>query len=138
MRDRHGYRNWGGNQRCTPAAIESPRGDLEVAEAVRRARHADQTVKVVGTGHSFTDIACTTGRMMSIDALDRVVDVDLDTCRVTVEAAITIHRLNEELAVRGLAFANLGDIDRQTIAGALSLIHISEPTRLGMISYAVF
>ncbi|HEY5166091.1 MAG TPA: D-arabinono-1,4-lactone oxidase [Acidimicrobiia bacterium] len=120
MRDRHRWRNWGGNQRCTPAAIEAPRSDLEVTEAVRRARHADQTIKVVGTGHSFTDIACTTGRMMSIDDLDRVVDVDLDTSCVTVEAGITIHRLNEELAVRGLAFANLGDIDRQTIAGAIS------------------
>jgi FAD-linked oxidoreductase len=120
MGDAHGWRNWGGNQRCTPAAIESPRGDLDVVEAVRRACHAGQTVKVVGTGHSFTDIACTTGRMLSVDDLDRVVDVDLDTRRVTVEAGITIHRLNEELAVRGLALANLGDIDRQTIAGAIS------------------
>jgi L-gulono-1,4-lactone dehydrogenase len=120
MSDAPRWRNWGGNQRCTPAAIETPRSALEVAEAVRRARHADQTVKVVGTGHSFTDIACTTGRMLSIDDLDRVVDVDPDTRQVTVEAGITIHRLNEELALRDLAFANLGDIDRQTIAGAIS------------------
>jgi FAD-linked oxidoreductase len=120
MRNAPGWRNWGGNQHCTPAAIESPRSDLEVAEAVRRAHDAGQTVKVVGTGHSFTDIACTTGRMMSVDDLDRVVDVDRDQCRITVEAGITIHRLNEELAVRGLALANLGDIDRQTIAGAVS------------------
>lgn len=114
------WRNWGGNQRCTPAAVEAPRSGLEVAEAVRRARDAGQTVKVVGTGHSFTDIACTTGRMLSIDDLDRVVEVDRDACQVTVEAGITIHRLNEELAVRHLALANLGDIDRQTIAGAIS------------------
>jgi len=120
MRDTHGWRNWGGNQRCRPAVVESPRSDLEVAEAVRRARDAGQTVKVVGTGHSFTDIACTTGRMLSIDHLDRVVDVDLDACTITVEAGITIHRLNEELATRGLALANLGDIDCQTIAGAIS------------------
>src|SRR6202521_1083696 len=120
MRDTHGWRNWGGNQRCRPAVVESPRSDLEVAEAVRRARDAGQTVKVVGTGHSFTDIACTTGRMLSIDHLDRVVDVDLDACPITVEAGITIHRLNEELATRGLALANLGDIDCQTIAGAIS------------------
>jgi FAD-linked oxidoreductase len=120
MRNAPGWRNWGGNQRCTPAAIESPRSDLEVAEAVRRAKDAGQTVKVVGTGHSFTDIACTTGRMMSIDDLNRVVAVDGDQCRITVEAGISIHRLNEELAVRGLALANLGDIDRQTIAGAIS------------------
>src|SRR5581483_5025893 len=120
MSDGPRWKNWGGNQRCSPAAIEQPRSALEVAEAVRRARHAGQTVKVVGTGHSFTDIACTTGRMLSIDDLDRVVDVDPDNHQVTVEAGITIHRLNEELVVRDLAFANLGDIDRQTIAGAIS------------------
>src|SRR5713226_3814558 len=116
----HRWRNWGRNQRCSPAAVEAPRSDLEVAEAVRRARDAGQTVKVVGTGHSFTDIACTTGRMLCLDDLDRVVDVDLDARTITVEAGITIHRLNEELATRDLAFANLGDIDRQTIAGAIS------------------
>lgn len=120
MRDRHRWRNWGGNQQCRPAAFETPRSDLEVAEVVRRARQAGQAVKVVGTGHSFTDIACTAGRMLSIDLLDRVVDVDRDALTVTVEAGMTIHRLNQELATRGLALANLGDIDRQTIAGAVS------------------
>jgi L-gulonolactone oxidase len=58
--------------------------------------------------------------MLSIDALDRVLDVDRDAMTVTVEAGITINALNRQLAERGLALANLGDIDRQTIAGAVS------------------
>lgn len=120
MRDRHAWQNWGRNQRCRPAAIETPRSELEVVEAVRRAKSAGQSMKVVGHGHSFTDIACTEGRMLSIDALDRVLHVDDDTCVVTVEAGISIRHLNHELAERGLALANLGDIDGQTIAGAVS------------------
>ena len=120
MRDAHRWRNWGRNQECSPAAIEAPRSQLEVVEALAHARAADQTVKVVGSGHSFTDIACTDGRLVSIDLLDRVLDVDRDACTVTVEAGMTIRRLNQELAERGLALANMGDIDSQTIAGAIS------------------
>lgn len=118
MRDR--WRNWGRNQQCTPIAFERARSELEVVEAVGRARRLGQTLKVVGSGHSFTDIACTEGRLLSIDDMDRVVAVDREAGTMTVEAGITIGRLNQELAERGLALANLGDIDRQTIAGAVA------------------
>lgn len=119
MRD-NVWRNWGRNQRCFPVAVEEPESELEVAEAVKRAGVAGQTVKVVGSGHSFTDIACTDGRLLRLDALDRFVAVDDAAKTVTVEAGIPLWKLNEELARRGLALANLGDIDRQTISGAIA------------------
>jgi L-gulonolactone oxidase len=131
MPDRHVWRNWARNQVCAPAAMEDPRSLLEVVEAVQRARSAGQTVKVVGSGHSFTDAACTDGRLLSIDALDRVLEVDRDAGTVTVEAGITIRALNQELASRGLALRNLGDIDRQTLAGALSTGTHGTGARLG-------
>lgn len=118
-RDNH-WRNWGRNQRCSPAAVEAPESVLEVAEAVRRAAAAGQTVKAVGAGHSFTDIACTDGRQLHLERLDRFLAVDDDAGTVTVEAGIPLWKLNEELARRGLALANLGDIDRQTISGAIA------------------
>ena len=120
MRDGHAWRNWGRTQRCEPAAVENPASELEVREAITRARSAGQTVKVVGSGHSFTDIACTDGRMLTLDDLNRVLSVDEGARLVTVEAGITIQRLNEELALRGLALPNLGDIDRQSFAGAIA------------------
>lgn len=119
-RDEHVWRNWGRNQTCRPAAVELPSSELEVVEAVARASAAGQRVKVVGSGHSFTDIACTDGRMLSVDLLDRVVSVDEAATTVTVEAGMTIRRLNQELAERGLALENMGDIDRQTVAGAIA------------------
>ena len=131
MRDGHAWRNWGRTQRCEPAAVETPTSELEVREAVRRARSAGQRVKVIGSGHSFTDIACTDGRMLSIDALHRVLTVDEPATLVTVEAGITIQRLNEELALRGLALPNLGDIDRQSIAGAIATATHGTGARFG-------
>jgi FAD-linked oxidoreductase len=120
MRDRARWRNWGRNQECNPAAVETPRSELEVVEAVRRAKRAGQTVKVVGAGHSFTGIACTDGRMLRLGQLDRVVAVDADAHTVTVEGGIPLWQLNEELATRDLALPNLGDIDRQSISGAIA------------------
>jgi hypothetical protein len=85
MRDGARWRNWGRNQQCSPAAVETPTSELEVVEAVQRAKRAGQTVKVVGAGHSFTGIACTDGRMLRLGGLNRVVAMDRDAGTVTVE-----------------------------------------------------
>ena len=75
-------------------------------------------MRVSASGHSFTDIACTDDVMMRLDALDRVVSVEGEL--VEVQAGITLQRLGKELADRGLAMENQGDIDRQQLAGAIS------------------
>jgi L-gulono-1,4-lactone dehydrogenase len=120
IRSTNRWRNWGRNQRAVPAAIDEPRSLLEVVESVETARRAGQTVKVVASGHSFSAVAVTQGRMMRIGALDRLVAIDREAMTATVEAGIPLWRLNDELAKRDLALSNLGDIDRQTIAGATS------------------
>jgi FAD-linked oxidoreductase len=73
---------------------------------------------VAGSGHSFSDAACTDGTLLDIRAMDRVLAQDGPL--VTVEGGITLHELGKRLAERGLAMENQGDIDRQTLAGALS------------------
>ncbi len=118
--DREHWQNWGRTQECRPATTELCSSVLELAEELERARALDQTVKVVGSGHSFTDVACTDGRLIELSGLDRVLEVDVDAARVTVEAGITIQQLNLELGLRGLALRNMGDIDRQTLAGAIA------------------
>ena len=75
-------------------------------------------MRVSASGHSFTDIACTDDVMLRLDALDQVVAHDGEL--VEVGAGITLHRLGKELADRGLAMENQGDIDRQQLAGAIS------------------
>jgi FAD-linked oxidoreductase len=75
-------------------------------------------VKVAGAGHSFTDIACTDGLMLDLSRMNRLLSVE--DGEVTVEAGITIRELGPALADRGLALENQGDVDAQTIAGAIS------------------
>jgi FAD-linked oxidoreductase len=75
-------------------------------------------VKVAGAGHSFTDIACTDGVMVDLSRMNRVLSAE--GSEVTVEAGITLRELGPALAERGLALENQGDVDAQTIAGAIS------------------
>jgi L-gulono-1,4-lactone dehydrogenase len=91
-----------------------------VVEALRRASAAGQTVKVVGAAHSFNDIACTNGRQLRLDRLNRVLAVDADAGLVTVQGGIRLWEFIEQLATLGLALPVLGDIDRQSIAGAIA------------------
>lgn len=131
------WRNWAGNQVCAPAAVERPTTETELVDVVRRAAAAGRTVKVVGAGHSFTDIACTTGVHVRLDGYAGVVRVDHETRQVTVEAGITIADLNRNLAAQGLALPNLGDIAYQSISGAIATATHGTGVRLGGIATQV-
>jgi len=112
--------NWAGDQSCRPAEIVRPRDRNELAEAVAAAAAAGRRVRVAGSGHSFTAAAVTEGTMLRIEALAGVEDADPSSGLVRVGAGTVLADLNEALAGLGLAMENLGDVDRQTIAGAIS------------------
>jgi FAD-linked oxidoreductase len=114
------WKNWAGDESCTPALRERPRSVDDVATAVRRAVVAGRTVRVVGAGHSFGDLVCTDGVLMSLDGLSGIQHVDREQGLVRVAAGTQLHDLNPVLEAEGLAFANLGDIDVQSVAGAIS------------------
>ena len=114
------WRNWTGDQRCSPAVVERPRTLEGLIRAVTRADERGVTVHAAGSGHSFTEAALTDGAMIRIEALSRILDADRESGLVKVEAGITLRDLNAALWQRGLALENLGDIDRQTLAGAVS------------------
>ncbi|RMI44147.1 D-arabinono-1,4-lactone oxidase [Streptomyces triticirhizae] len=114
------WRNWAGTASARPARVERPASVEELAASVRRAAGEGLRVKAVGSGHSFTGIAVTDGVLLRMDALDAPIRVDARSGLVTVEAGVPLHRLNAVLAAHGLAMTNLGDIDRQTLSGAIS------------------
>ena len=114
------WRNWTGDERCRPQAIVHPCSTEEIAEAMLRAAREGLRVRVAGAGHSFSDIALTDGLLIVLDCFQRVLDVDRESGLVRVQGGITIAQLNAHLARHGLAMENLGDIDSQSIAGAIS------------------
>jgi L-gulonolactone oxidase len=114
------WSNWAGDQHCAPEAIERPRDEDELAQVVVRAAERGQRVRAVGSGHSFTDIACTDGVLVDLSAMQRLIAAEPEIGLVTVQAGVKLHALGPALAERGLALENQGDIDRQALAGALA------------------
>jgi len=57
---------------------------------------------------------------MELDGLAGLISVDRERKQATVQAGMKLRVLNDLLAANGLAMPNLGDIDVQTISGAIS------------------
>jgi FAD-linked oxidoreductase len=131
------WRNWAGDQRCHPAAVATPGSTEEVSVALVRAGVEDLRVRVVGSGHSFSDIALTDGLQLRVDRLTRILDLDRSSGLVRVQGGITIRELSARLATHGLALENLGDVDAQTIAGAIATATHGTGARLRNISAQV-
>jgi L-gulonolactone oxidase len=114
------WRNWARNQTAHPVGWHRPTSELELSTIVKQAAAERRTVKAVGSGHSFTDIAVTDGHLIDLADYNRVLAVDVDARTVTTQAGIRLEDLNRQLDLRGLAMPNLGDIAYQTVAGAVS------------------
>jgi L-gulono-1,4-lactone dehydrogenase len=114
------WANWAGDQRCRPARVVAPCSREELAEAVGTAAAAGEKISVTGSGHSFTEAAMTDQTMLRLDALRGVLGVDRGSSLVRVGAGTVLADLNQELNCLGLALENMGDIDAQTVAGAIS------------------
>jgi L-gulonolactone oxidase len=113
------WSNWSGSATCRPSSVHHPRTLAEVQRAVRAAG-PDDTVRVAGAGHSFPPVATSDDVLVSLEEYTGLVAVDESAGTATVRAGTTIHDLNAALAAHGLALENMGDIDRQAIAGAVA------------------
>ncbi|MDP3951165.1 D-arabinono-1,4-lactone oxidase [Microbacterium sp.] len=114
------WQNWSRSVKIRPASVERPRTPEGVQRAVQAAIAHGLQIKAVGAGHSFTGIAAAPGVLLELDDMQGLVSVDTDRARVTLLAGTRLHRIPRLLAPYGLAMENLGDIDRQSISGAIS------------------
>lgn len=115
-----GWRNWSGYVRSQPAVVAHPEDEAQLRKVLADARTAGREVRTVGSGHSFSPLCTTGGTQIALDAMSGLVSVDTESARVRVRAGTPLGTLNSALAQHGLALENLGDIDVQTVAGALA------------------
>jgi L-gulonolactone oxidase len=128
------WRNWAGDQACTPAHRAAPTSVDEVAEVVRRAAGRGEVVRVTGAGHAFGDNVLTDGTLVTLDGLSGLHSVDARTGLARVAAGTRLFEVNALLDAHGLALANLGDIIVQSAAGAISTATHGTGARLGNLA----
>jgi len=114
------WHNWSRAQTAHPQAFVQPATEAELVGVVRDAAARGQHVKTVGAGHSFTPAAVTDGVLVNLDNLTGLVHVDKDAMEVTFLAGTRLRDIPGLLRPHGLALANQGDVDPQSLAGALS------------------
>jgi FAD-linked oxidoreductase len=114
------WRNWAGNQQVEGLSYVAPRTADEVGAVVAAAAAEGRRVKALGRGHSFTAIGRPEHVAIDLGRCARVRHVDANSGRVLVEAGMRLRELSLALAAHGRALDNLGDIDVQTVAGAIS------------------
>uniref|UniRef100_A0A8C6WDW5 L-gulonolactone oxidase n=1 Tax=Nannospalax galili TaxID=1026970 RepID=A0A8C6WDW5_NANGA len=113
------FQNWAKTYGCCPEMYYQPTSVEEVKEVLTLARQQNKRVKVVGGGHSPSDIACTDGFMIHMGKMNRVLQVDKEKKQVTVEAGIFLSDLHPQLDKHGLALSNLGAVSDVTVAGVI-------------------
>jgi hypothetical protein len=126
FRTRKRWRNHTGNQWVEPLRIYRPATLGELREIVVTAEADGATVRAVGSGHSWSDVALTTGYLVRTDRLGAPLEVDCvrpdwaGSRLVRVEAGMRIRALNRLLDGQGLALTQMGGYDAQTVAGVVS------------------
>jgi len=133
----HHFQNWAKTFECYPERFYQPDSLNELKDIIGEAHKKQKQVKVVGSGHSPSDIHCTTSWMINLDKLNRVLSVNPEQMEIEIEAGIRIYELNAQLEKRGWAITNFGSISEQSIAGAISTGTHGSSLKHGILSSQV-
>jgi len=114
------WQNWSGNIQCVPEKMRFPKDEEQLLNIIRKCARKNQKVRVVGAGHSWTPLCETDQVLIALDRYQGIDSIDTKKMQATVYAGTKLKELGEALFEYGLAMENLGDIDEQTIAGAVS------------------
>ncbi|MEN9303915.1 MAG: hypothetical protein RL264_2344 [Bacteroidota bacterium] len=111
-------KNWSENVIWNPTQVAMPKNEQEIIDLIHKARSEKKRVRMIGSGHSFTPLCETDDIAISLDNMQGIISREGNL--VTVHAGTKLYRLGDELAAIGLAQENLGDINKQSLAGAIS------------------
>jgi FAD/FMN-containing dehydrogenase len=114
-----------------------PASEAEVASLVQQAHAGGTKVRVCGSGHSFVPLCATSDTLLSLDRLAGIESVDAARGEAVIRAGSKLHDLGDPLREYGLALANQGDVDVQSLAGAVSTGTHGTGPALGSISTQV-
>src|SRR5437588_2216593 len=114
------WQNWSGAVQSRPRQLAMPGSINELTQSIGMFARDGRRVRVVGAGHSFVPLVQTDDVLISLDNLQGIESIDAEQGVATVLGGTKLKRLGEELFAHRLAQENLGDINVQSIAGAIS------------------
>jgi xylitol oxidase len=128
-----GLTNWAGNHAYVAARLLEPSSIKELQGIVRSSR----SLRVLGSRHSFNDIADTTGDLVSLRRMPRVFELDPAAGTVTVDGGVRYGELAGPLDAAGFALHNLASLPHISVAGACATATHGSGDRSGNLATAV-
>lgn len=113
-------KNWAGNIQFQPKNILAPHTTQEVQSMVKEHLKNKSTIRMRGSAHSWTDLISTNDSYLHLDHMQGLVHVDPEKKVLNAKAGTKLYLLGEEAFKHQLALPNQGDINQQSVAGALS------------------
>ncbi|WP_107923964.1 D-arabinono-1,4-lactone oxidase [Lysinibacillus parviboronicapiens] len=131
------WTNWAGNIISYPSEMYLPRSIEEVVNVVSHARDTTKTIRVTGAAHSFSAVAMPEHIALSLHNMRGLIAVNSEKQEATFWAGTYLYEMGPLLAKHGFALMNMGDIQEQTIAGAISTGTHGTGVTLGSLSSTV-
>ncbi|MEX2589589.1 MAG: FAD-binding protein, partial [Chitinophagales bacterium] len=131
---KHNYENWGRNLQFTPERYYQISNEAEIIELIRLANKEQKKIRMVGTGHSWSELIKTDDFLVNMDKFNSVLSLDKEQKTLTVQPGIKLWQVNHFLAEKGFALKNLGSIAEQSIAGAIATGTHGSGTSLKMLA----
>lgn len=110
------HTNWSGNLSYDSKEVLYPQNVSEIQNIVTDSIH----VKVLGTRHCFNDIADCSSTHISLERLNKVLNLDRDNLTATIEGGVRYGELANYLYQQGYALANLASLPHINVAGAIA------------------
>jgi alditol oxidase len=128
-----GLTNWAGNYAYSAARLHEP----ETIEQLREIVRSVPRLRVLGSRHAFNDLADTTGDLVSLARLPRVLELDRAAATVTIDGAMRYGDLCPALDAAGYALPNLASLPHISVAGACATSTHGSGDRVGSLATAV-
>jgi len=125
------WSNWSGNVSFRPRHVAVPKAEVELAATIRQ---AEGRVRFPGSGHSFSPLNQTEGTLVDLSAFIGLGGFDPGRETATIAAATPLWGLGSLLHPLGYALKNMGDVDRQTLGGAVATSTHGTGRTLGSLS----
>jgi FAD-linked oxidoreductase len=126
--------NWSGSVKFKPAQIAKPVSEAEIQRLVEECGHQGRVLRTVGSGHSFSSLIETNGCLLSLDRLQGLVSLDPASGVAELFGGTKLWAMNDLLFEKGRCLENLGDINRQSIAGTVSTGTHGTGAKFGSVS----
>ncbi|AWE07404.1 FAD-linked oxidase [Lysinibacillus sp. 2017] len=114
------WTNWSESYLAYPSRFFAPHTVEEVCQIVKEQALLNRTIRVTGAAHSFSPVAMPEQTALTLHHLRGLISIDKEAHTATFYAGTYLYEVGPILAEYGLALINMGDIQQQTLAGAIS------------------